>query len=77
VAEESDWRLGELRRLGEAERRLEIELLEARNAIAQLIVELLPPHASGKRIDDVVEASGFSRTLVERVRGGQGMWLRP
>lgn len=70
----ADWRLSELRRLGEAEREMERQMAQTRREIARLIVELLPPHASQTKINEVVAASGFSRTLVERVRGGSGMW---
>jgi hypothetical protein len=69
-----DFRLDELRRLGVAEREMELELARIRREIARLIVELLPPHASQSKITKVVTASGFSRTLVEGVRGGRGMW---
>jgi hypothetical protein len=78
VADEagSDWRLEELRRLGEAERRMELELHEARDTIARLVRELLPAHASAKRIDEIVTVSGFSRFLVEGLRGGRGVWSK-
>jgi hypothetical protein len=69
-----DFRLDELRRLGPVEREMELELGRVRREIARLVVELLPPHASQAKIAEVVKASGFSRTLVEGVRGGQGMW---
>ncbi|MEV0839381.1 hypothetical protein AB0I55_07450 [Actinocatenispora sera] len=52
------------------------ELTGVRDTIAQLIKELVPPHASAKRIYEVVDASGYSRTLVEAVRGGENMWSR-
>jgi hypothetical protein len=45
-----------------------------RRDIARLIIELLPPHASQAKINEVVAVSGFSRTLIERVRGGGAMW---
>jgi hypothetical protein len=69
-----DWRYEELRRLGEAERRMTVELREVRDQIARLVKELLPHHAPKGRINEVVEASGYSRTLVEAIRGGRGMW---
>jgi hypothetical protein len=71
-----DWRYEELRRWGERERRMTEELIGVRHTIAQLIKELAPPHASTKRIHEVVDASGYSRTLVEAVRGGENMWSR-
>jgi hypothetical protein len=71
-----DWRYDELRRLGDRERRMAEELIGVRDTIARLIKELVPPHASAKRIHDVVSASGYSRTLVEAVRGGENMWSR-
>jgi hypothetical protein len=70
----NDWRLDELRRLGETERRMSRELIEARDSVARLVKELLPQHASRGRIEAVVEASGYSRTPVEALRGGRGMW---
>jgi hypothetical protein len=72
--EAQDWRLAELERLGAAERQMESDLVALRDSIARLVVELLPPHASGKRVEEVVVASGFSRTLIEALRGGQGRW---
>ena len=71
-----DWRLDELRRLGELERRLAAEMLEARDEIAQLVKQLLPHHATEARISTVVEASGYSRTLVEAIRGGRAAWSK-
>jgi hypothetical protein len=69
-----DWQLSELARLGAAERELELDLLRLRREIAGLITELLPPHAPQSRIQEVVAASGFSRHLIEAVRGGSAMW---
>jgi len=37
---------------------------------------MLPPHAPQSRIQEVVEASGFSRYLIDRIRGGAGMWSK-
>jgi hypothetical protein len=71
-----DWRLDELRRLGELERRLAAEMLDARDAVARLVKQLLPHHATEARINEVVEASGYSRTLVETIRGGRDAWTR-
>lgn len=73
----TDWRYEELRRLGGRERELARELAETRREVARLIKELLPQHSSKDRINEVVEASGYSRALVEAVRGGQDMWTRP
>jgi hypothetical protein len=69
----NDWRLDELRRLGETERRMSWELMEVRDSVARLVKELLPQHAPRGRIEAVVEASGYSRTPVEALRGGRGM----
>jgi hypothetical protein len=52
------------------------ELTEVRDSIARLAKELLPQHAPRERIEAVVEASGYSRTLVEALRGGRGMWSK-
>jgi hypothetical protein len=72
----ADWRVSELRRLGEAEREMERQLAQTRREIARLVVEMLPPHAAQAKIDDVVTASGFSRFLIDRLGGGSGTWDR-
>jgi hypothetical protein len=71
-----DWRLAELRRLGALERRLAAEMLDAQDAIAQLVKQLLPHHATEARINAVVEASGYSRTLIEAIRGSRDVWSK-
>ena len=61
---------------------------EARRAIAtgaqelDMVVNLAALHARDyalvfRDIEAVVEASGYSRTLVEALRGGRGMWTKP
>jgi hypothetical protein len=74
-AKSEDWRLQELRRLGEAERRLTTELTDTRDAIARLVVQLLPPHAPAARIEPVVRASKYARWMIDRMREGK-LWLR-
>jgi hypothetical protein len=69
----ADWRLEELRRLGEVERRLSLELADAREAVVQMIDKVLPQHARSAQIEQVVRASGYSRWMVERLRDGK-MW---
>lgn len=71
-----DWRLDELRRLGERERHHAEEMLCARDTIARLVKEVLPHHAPQSRINAVVEASGYSRTLIEAIRDGRDAWTR-
>ncbi|MEU7901541.1 hypothetical protein [Actinoplanes sp. NPDC049118] len=71
----TDWRYEELRRLGELERRMTIELADTRDAIARLVGQVLPHHARPDRIEGVVHASGYARWMVERLRDGK-MWLR-
>ncbi|MFF0720460.1 hypothetical protein [Micromonospora sp. NPDC003816] len=70
-----DWRYDELRRLGDAERRMTTELADTRDAIARLVTQLLPSHASASKIESVVRASGYSRWMVDRMREGK-LWLR-
>lgn len=53
---------------------MEGQLAQMRREIARLVLELLPPHAGQAKINEVVTASGFSRFLIERLRGGSGMW---
>lgn len=71
-----DGRYDELRRWGEHERRTPEHLIGVRDTIAQLVEEPVPPHTSAKRIHEVVGSSGYGRTLVEAVRGGETMWSR-
>ncbi len=71
----SDWRYQELQRLGEQERLMARELHDVRETIARIVKELLPHHAPRDRINDVVEASGYSRTLIEALRGGKDIWM--
>ncbi|MEV4283148.1 hypothetical protein [Actinoplanes xinjiangensis] len=69
----TDWRLDELHRLGELERRLSLELAETREAIVNLVGQVLPQHARPAQIEQVVQASGYSRWMIERLRDGK-MW---
>ncbi|MFD0683920.1 hypothetical protein [Actinomadura fibrosa] len=72
-----DQRYQELQRLGEQERLTAKELHDLREAIARLVKELLPHHAPKNRINDVVKASGYSRPLIEALRGGKDIWTHP
>jgi hypothetical protein len=76
AANHTDYRYAELERLGETERHLAMELINTRASIARLVTELLPQHAPRTRIDDVVQASGYSRTLIEALRSGNHPWAR-
>lgn len=76
TTQQRDWRYEELRRLGEKERRMVEELTDVRDAIAQRVKELLPQHSSTNRIHGVVRASGYSRTLIEALRGGKAVWSK-
>jgi hypothetical protein len=73
----NDGRLKELLRLGRVERDLTHELVEIHEQIAVLASALLPPHASESQISEVVAASGYSRTLIDALRGGNHPWNRP
>lgn len=70
----SDGRYAELRRLGEEERQMTVELLQTRTQIASLIQQFLPPHARTEKIDEVVQASGYSRTLIDALRYKDHSW---
>lgn len=72
----SDHRVAELERLGEVERHMTAELVDTRAAIARLVTELLPRHAPYRRIEEIIEASGYGRTLIEALRGGNHPWVR-
>ncbi|MFC7280210.1 hypothetical protein ACFQS1_40175 [Paractinoplanes rhizophilus] len=71
----ADWRYEELERLGKLERLMTAELADTRDAIARLIGQILPHHARSAQIERVVQASGYSRWMIERLRDGK-MWLR-
>ena len=71
----TDWRHEELGRLGELERLMTAELANTRDAIARLVGQMLPQHARSDQIERVVQASGYSRWMIERLRDGK-MWLR-
>ena len=73
----SDGRLIELLRLGEVETDFTRQLLDVHEQIAATVSALLPPHASESQVADVVTASGYSRTLIDALRGGNHPWNRP
>jgi hypothetical protein len=52
------------------------QLGDIRAEFARLIVQLLTMHSPRTRIDEVVAASGYSRTLIEAIRAGKHPWLR-
>ncbi|MFE0146007.1 hypothetical protein ACFWY5_02620 [Nonomuraea sp. NPDC059007] len=70
----SDGRYAELRALGEEERYMTVELQRTRAQIASLIQQLLPPQARAEKIDEVVQASGYSRTLIDALRHKDHLW---
>ncbi|WP_157249012.1 hypothetical protein [Nonomuraea typhae] len=70
----SDGRYAELRRLGEEERYRTAELQQTRVQIASLIQQFLPPHARAEKIDEIVQASGYSRTLIDALRYKDHPW---
>ncbi|MFJ2030671.1 hypothetical protein [Streptosporangium sp. NPDC087985] len=72
-----DGRYAELRRLGEEERYIALELREIRAEIASLVQQLLPHHSRTEKIDEVVEASGYSRHLIDVLRYKDHPWHRP
>lgn len=74
--EPSDSRRELLKQLGEQERQMTRQLGDIRAEFARLIVQLLPMHSPRTRIDEVVAASGYSRTLIEAIRAGKHPWLR-
>ncbi|MFI6906962.1 hypothetical protein ACIBKY_37280 [Nonomuraea sp. NPDC050394] len=50
------------------------ELLRTRTQIAGLVQQFLPPHARTEKIDEVVRASGYSRTLIDALRYKDHPW---
>ncbi|MFG1824778.1 hypothetical protein ACGFIJ_20030 [Microbispora bryophytorum] len=76
IGDPQDGRYPELRRLGEEERRMALELQEIRAQIASLVQQLLPHHARTEKIDEVVRASGYSRTLIDVLRYKDHPWHR-
>jgi hypothetical protein len=70
----ADGRHAELRRLGEIERRMTLELRDVRKEIAGLVQQLLPHHARTAAIEEVVEVSGYSRTLIDALRYKDHPW---
>lgn len=73
----TDGRLVELLRLGEVERGLTRQLVGVHEQVAALASALLPPHASESQIAEVVDASGYSRVLIDALRSGNHPWNRP
>jgi hypothetical protein len=77
ATEPSAWLLGRLRELGDHERRLSEEALALRNEIAQLVADALPSHARSADVEAVVNASGYSRTLIDALRSRRHPWSSP
>lgn len=75
-AQPADSRLELLKQLGEQERQMTRQLHDLRAEFAHLVIQLLPMHSPRTRIDEVVAASGYSRTLIEALRAGNHPWLR-
>ncbi|MGS2646969.1 hypothetical protein [Streptosporangium sp. LJ11] len=73
----SDSRYSELGRLIEEERYMALELREIRAEIAGLVQQLLPHHSRTDKIDEVVQASGYSRHLIDVLRYEDHPWHRP
>lgn len=71
----NDGRLIELRRLADRERELTEEALRTREAFAALVLNLLPAHATKDHVQEVVAASGYSKTLIEGIRTGEHPWI--
>lgn len=74
---EEDGRLAEVARLSAREQTLTKEAVEVREQIAALVTAMLPPHAPEAHVVEVVEASGYSRTLIDGLRGGKHPWHSP
>jgi hypothetical protein len=72
-----DGRLTEVARLGVLERDLTRQAVAVREAIAELIASLLPPHAPEALIVEVVKASGYSRTQIDGLRSRNHSWHEP
>ncbi|GAB2864794.1 hypothetical protein GCM10027176_78230 [Actinoallomurus bryophytorum] len=72
----ADSRYELLKQLGEQERQMTRQLHDLRAEFAHLVTRLLPMHSPRTRIDEVVAASGYSRTLIEALRAGNHPWLR-
>jgi len=72
-----DGRLREVMRLCAVERDLTRQAVEVRETLADLVTSLLPSHAPESHVIEVVAATGYSRTLVDGLRGGTHPWHRP
>lgn len=48
-----------------------------REGLVAIVTSLLPPHAPEVHVVEVVEATGYSRTLVDGLRGGKHPWHGP
>ncbi|WP_433372407.1 hypothetical protein [Streptosporangium sp. CA-115845] len=72
-----DGRYSELGRLSEEERYMTRELQEIRAQIASLVQQFLPHHSHTGKIDEVVQASGYSRHLIDVLRYKDHPWHRP
>ena len=74
---DGDTRLAEVARLSARERELTAEAVQVRETLAGLVTALLPPHAPESHVVEVVEATGYSRTLIDGLRGGKHPWHPP
>lgn len=72
-----DGRLAEVQRLAGNEQQLSREAVKVREELAALVTSLLPPHAPESHVVEVVAASGYSRTLIDGLRGGKHPWHAP
>lgn len=72
-----DGRLLEAQRLARREQELSREAVNVREELAAIVTSLLPPHAPEAHVVEVVEATGYSRTLIDGLRGGKHPWHAP
>jgi len=72
-----DGRLLGVQRLAARERELSREAVKVGEELAALVTSLLPPHAPEWHVVEVVDASGYSRTLIDGLRGGKHPWHAP
>jgi hypothetical protein len=75
-AEAYDPRFDRLREFGKAEREMTTALSKMHAEIAHLVPDLTPLHAPVQRIEAVVNASGYSRTLIDALRSRKHSWHR-
>ena len=74
----SEHALAHVSALGERVRALEAELLAARAEFADAVARFLPPTAGENDVRLFVDASGFSRHLVDELRDDKPHpWRRP